>query len=394
MPSIASRALSAAASGVVWASDHAPTALPLVRRMGARVDDQRRRVQDSPNYRDGRVRAHDETREEFMPEAEGPGGAPVAAFRERGKGRPERAVPIATPVWPTEAADLAVTWLGHASSLVELDGHRFLLDPVFGERVSPSSYVGPKRLHLCPTDVESLPPLDAVVISHDHYDHLDEPTIRELEQTRRPVFVVPLGVDAHLEAWGIDPSRIVALDWRESTTVGSVTLTCTETRHFSGRGLVRDQTLWAAWALRGPKHSAYFAGDTGPTHRFELIGRELGPFDLTIVPIGAYNDMWPDIHVTPEQGIDVHLAVTGGAGDASRAMLPIHWATFNLAMHWWSEPIRRARRDAERRGVPLLCPKPGQRVNLGSGSATEVGAAVAAVSDDWWGAVAQSDDHD
>lgn len=374
--------------------------LPILRRMGASTEATRRRAQDSPNYRDGQFRSHEPTSAGPTPDVSGGGSPAMEAFRERDRGRPVGVVPLSRPEFPAKASDLAITWLGHASSLLEIDAHRFLLDPVFGPRASPSLQVGPKRIHPAPVPVALLPRLDAVVISHDHYDHLDEPTIVELEKIHRPRYIVPIGVDLHLESWGVAPDRITALDWRESTTVGDITLTCTEARHFSGRGFVRNQTLFAGWAFTGPSHKAFFSGDTGPTNRYVNIGDDLGPFDLTLIAIGAYSDFWPDIHLNPEEGIAGHLdlnQVSGGNresdGPAPRrdsVMLPIHWGTFNLAMHWWSEPIRRARRAASEKGVTLVAPQVGARIDL----ADDPSGAAGEHQSDWWGAVAADADRD
>ncbi len=240
-----------------------------------------------------------------------------------------------------------------------------------------------------PGRIAEIPHLDAVVISHDHYDHLDEPSIRQLERTHQPHYVVPLGVDAHLRAWGVPTGRITSLDWREETEIAGIRITCTEARHFSGRGFVRNQTLWAAWSLHGPRHAVFFGGDSGPTHRYADIGADLGPFDLTIIPIGAYSVHWPDIHLNPEEAIEAHLDVNKGETDA--VLLPIHWATFNLATHWWSEPIRWARRAAAERGVRMVAPRVGTRIELSGNDIDEV---VAAHQDPWWEACAAPDDRD
>jgi L-ascorbate metabolism protein UlaG (beta-lactamase superfamily) len=363
--------------------------LPILRRMGASTAAMRRRATASPHYRDGQFRAHEPAQVVGNGGDDVPGSMLATTIRERGRGRPVAAVPLVRPRHPDEPAELAVTWYGHATSVVELDGRRFLLDPVFGERVSPSALVGPKRLHPVPGPIAEIPRLDAVVISHDHYDHLDEPSIRQLERTHRPHYVVPIGVDLHLESWGVPAERITSLDWRESTQVSGITLTCTEARHFSGRGLVRNQTLWAAWALRGPRHAVFFGGDSGPTHRYTDIGDDLGPFDLTLVPVGAYSVHWPDIHLDPQQAIEAHLAVNRGSTDA--VMLPIHWATFNLASHWWSEPIRWARKVAAKHGVRLIAPRVGERVDL---SGDHLDAVVAGHQEAWWEPCAAPGDTD
>lgn len=353
----------------------------VLRRVGASNSALRARAAGSPNYRDGAFVSHDTTDvitdPEFAPE--GLANPGIEAFRSRGKGRPAGSVPLVVPQFPAGAGDLAVTWLGHASTLVEIEGRRFLLDPVFGERVSPFLVVGPRRLHPIPCEIADLPPLDGVLISHDHYDHLDEPSIASLERSHAPHYVVPIGVDLHLQAWGVPAERVTALDWREETKLDGIRLTCTEARHFSGRGLVRNQSLWAGWALRGMRRSVWFTGDSGPTSRIERIGRDLGPFDLTMIPIGAYSEYWPDIHLDPEQAIEAHRQVTRAAAES--VMLPVHWATFNLAMHRWAEPISRVREAAERAGVLLACPQVGARVDL---SDNDIRDEVARHQTPWW----------
>ncbi len=208
-------------------------------------------------------------------------------------GRPAGPVPLAADPVPATPAPLALTWYGHSSVLLEVDGQRVLADPVWGERVSPSPTIGPRRLHPAPVPLSALPPVDAVVLSHDHYDHLDLPTVRALLRAGEAPFVVPLGLGNHLRRWGVPETRVVELDWDESVQVGGLTLTCTEARHFSGRGLRRNTTLWSSWVVAGPAHRAFFGGDTGYTPAFADLGRAYGPFDLTVLPIGAYSERWP-----------------------------------------------------------------------------------------------------
>ncbi|MFY1621266.1 MBL fold metallo-hydrolase, partial [Micromonospora sp. WMMD736] len=223
----------------------------------------------------------------------------------RGDSRPGVPIPVVTPT-DIAPADLAVTWYGHSSALVEVDGYRVLTDPVWSRRCSPSRTVGPERLHDVPAPLEALPAIDAVVISHDHYDHLDIDTITGLARTQRAPFLVPLGVGAHLRKWGIAEDRIVELDWNESHRVGELTVTCTPARHFSGRLFTRNTTLWASWVVSGPRHRAFFGGDTGYTKSFAEIGADHGPFDVTLLPIGAYHPAWPDIHMNPEEAVRAH----------------------------------------------------------------------------------------
>jgi L-ascorbate metabolism protein UlaG (beta-lactamase superfamily) len=274
--------------------------------------------------------------------------------------RPSAPVPLADPPSRARSDALAVTWLGHATALLEIDGYRLLTDPVWSERCSPSRMVGPQRLHPPPLPLEALPALDAVVISHDHYDHLDMNTVRVLGRTQRAPFVVPLGVGAHLREWGIAGDRIIELDWNSSASIGELTLACTPARHFSGRFLSRNNTLWASWAIIGPEHRAFFGGDSGYARGFAEIGTQHGPFDLTLLPIGAYNKSWPDIHMDPEEAVAVHRDLNGD--NATGVMLPIHWATFRLAPHPWAEPAERLLVAANDAGVNVAVPRPGGRV--------------------------------
>jgi len=290
--------------------------------------------------------------------APGSGGAMLKAFAAKGgSGKPVADIPL----WSVSdadrvPADLAVTWFGHASVLIEIDGYTVLADPVWGERVSPSPTVGPKRLHPVPIALAELPEVDVVIISHDHYDHLDLPTIRYLAENRPTPFVVPRGVGEHLRIWGVDESRIVELDWDGSHSIGELTLTCTEAQHFSGRGLTRDDTLWSSWVITTDRHRVFFGGDTGYTPAFAELGRAYGPFDLSLLPIGAYGDQWAAIHLNPEEAVATHADIRGGL------FVPIHWASFDLAFHRWSEPIERLLVAAAENGVALATPMPGQRV--------------------------------
>ena len=254
------------------------------------------------------------------------------------------------------ASDLRITWLGHSTLVVELDGARVLVDPVWGPRASPSRLVGTRRFFEPPIDLEALPPIDAVVVSHDHYDHLDHPTVRALAG-RVGRWIVPLGVGAHLERWGVAPAAIDELDWWDEARVGDLRLVATPARHFSGRSLAdRDATLWSGWAFIGADRRAWYSGDTAMTPELREIGRRLGPFDATMIETGAYDASWADLHLGPEQALEAHAMVGG------RLLVPVHWGLFDLALHGWTEPAERVRAAASAAGVPVAFPLPGQGV--------------------------------
>ncbi|MEU2560488.1 MBL fold metallo-hydrolase [Streptomyces longispororuber] len=338
------------------------------------------RIRRSPHFADGSFRNPVGAR--TRPSGSALEFAKVYFRREE---RARRAPAGHVPVHATTLADLAappasglrLTWMGHSSVLAEIDGRRVLFDPVWGERCSPFAFAGPRRLHPAPVPLAALGPVDAIVISHDHYDHLDLPSIRALAGTET-LFAVPLGVGAHLERWGVPASRLRELDWHESTDVGGLTLTATPARHFCGRGLRNQQhTLWASWCVTGPGHRVFHSGDTGYFPGFEEIGAAHGPFDATMMQIGAYSDFWPDIHMRPEEGLRAHLDLQGGRPHG--VLLPIHWATFNLAPHAWAEPGEGTLAAARALGAPLALPIPGQPFEPGSGAVPDA---------PWWRAVA------
>ncbi|WP_108637767.1 MBL fold metallo-hydrolase [Mycobacterium numidiamassiliense] len=314
----------------------------------------------SPNYRDG-VFVNLDPASKSGPDREQLALIAWEFVGGRGKSRPAVPIPLTAPAtFDGDTSRLAVSWLGHSTALLEIDGYRVLTDPVWSHRCSPSDVIGPERLHPPPVELGALPAVDAVVISHDHYDHLDIDTILALARTQRAPFFVPLGVGAHLRSWGIPEHRVVELDWHESGRVGDLTVICLPARHFSGRFLDRNTTLWASWGIVGPTRRAYFGGDTGYTKSFAQIGADHGPFDLTLLPIGAYNSSWPDVHMNPEEAVRAHVDLTAAG---SGLLVPIHWATFRLAPHPWAEPVERLLEAAEAADVTVAAPAPGQRID-------------------------------
>jgi L-ascorbate metabolism protein UlaG (beta-lactamase superfamily) len=254
------------------------------------------------------------------------------------------------------SSGLRVTWMGHSSTLVEIDGTRVLFDPIFLGRASPVDWVGPDRWYAPPIPLDKMPAVEAVIISHDHYDHLSYPTIDAIKDWDTH-FIVPLGVGAHLRHWGIPRDRITEMDWWDELTLGALRIVATPARHASGRHVFdQGRTLWASFALLGPAHRVFYSGDTGLFPGFADIGQRLGPFDLTLIEIGAYNRAWPDWHIGPEQAVKAHQMLRGGV------LLPIHWGLWNLARHGWTEPAERVIVAADRAGVQLAMPRPGESI--------------------------------
>lgn len=252
------------------------------------------------------------------------------------------------------ASGLRITWVGHSSLLIEIDGIRILTDPVWSQRVSFSQAFGPKRFFQPPIALEDLPELDAVIVSHDHYDHMDKATIKFFADKPIP-FITPLGVCKYLEDWGILKNYINEVDWGDSIMIGNCNITATPSRHFSGRGIInRNETLWASFVIKGPQHNIFFGADSGWFPGFAEIGEAFGPFDLTMLEIGAYGKYWPDIHMGPDNATNAHLALKGNV------MMPLHWATFSLAPHAWYEPGERLVNFAKEKNIKLFMPEPGK----------------------------------
>lgn len=318
------------------------------------------RMQASPHYREGRFVNEVPTARYTFAEVQ-------ALFTGQFLGDEVREPPAPLPIVHVDPAALKATppasglrafWIGHASVYVEVDGVRLLIDPIFSEYASPFE-IGPRRFHPPPIALAELPAIDAVLITHDHYDHLDMPTVRHLAQ-RGSLFLVPLGIGAHLQAWGVPEAQIRDLEWWQEVVVKGVRIVSTPSRHYSGRGLTdKDATWWGSWSVIGPAHRFHATGDTGFSDHFARIGERLGPFDMAFVKIGAYGPgrPWLDIHMSAEDAVRAHRDLR------ARRMFPVHWGTFNLAFHDWNEPIQRALAAATVNHVDMVTPRVGEMVD-------------------------------
>ena len=284
-------------------------------------------------------------------------------FKDRPGLEPESPLPVqkidAAQIIQKQPALKRLTWFGHSACLLEIEGKKIFFDPMLGESLGPLPLIGPKRYSQeLPITIESLPYIDAVVLSHDHYDHLDYESIMKLKD-KVGRFYVPLGVSAHLTKWGVHADQITELDWWEESSADGFTFTCTPARHFSGRGLFdRFTTLWASWIVKTENTNVYFSGDSGYGPHFKEIGDLYGPFDFVMLECGQYNTLWQEIHMMPEQTVQAAIDLKG------KLMMPIHWGSFTLAMHTWIDPINRVTLAAHEKLVPITTPEIGEPVFL------------------------------
>jgi L-ascorbate metabolism protein UlaG (beta-lactamase superfamily) len=273
------------------------------------------------------------------------------------------------------ARDRSLFRLGHSTLLIMLQGGFWITDPVFSRRASPVQWFGPKRFHAPPISLDELPPLRGVLLSHDHYDHLDRATVRKLA-AKTDLFLTPLGVGDRLERWGVPASKVRQFDWWQETRIDGIRFVATPAQHFSGRTLFDgNRTLWCSWSIidapslnEAEGLRVFFSGDTGYSDHFKEIGRRIGPFDVTMVEAGAYDPRWAYVHMLPKQTVQAHIDLRG------RWLLPVHNGTFDLAMHAWDDPFEQIARITSERGVSLVTPRMGERLNLGAPEPTEA----------WW----------
>lgn len=291
----------------------------------------------------------------------------LSMMKDFAKGNPERRpktpIPMAefTAGRPLGDSKAKITWFGHSAFLLEIEGKTLLFDPMFGKAPTPFPFRNQRYSGKLPFTIEELPKIDAVFLTHDHYDHLDYGTIMKLKGKVNQFFV-PLGVGSHLERWGISPDSISEHDWWQEFEFEGLQLACTPARHFSGRGLTdRNSTLWCSWVIIGQETNIFFSGDGGYGPHFKEIGEKFGPFDLTLMECGQYDARWAAIHMLPEETVQAHVDVKG------KVLIPVHWGAFTLSLHAWHDPVERAVRAANEGGVSIATPRIGETVALGEG---------------------------
>lgn len=299
-------------------------------------------------------------------------------IRDYAKGNPHGRPTFSLPVKKVDSSFIAnssseairITWFGHSAFLLEIEALNILIDPMFGDVPAPHPWLGGKRFNPeLPIQPESLPAIDLVIFSHDHYDHLDYSSVVKLKDKVKK-FYVPLGVGTHLRAWGVNEEKIEELNWGDSVSYKGINLICAPARHFSGRGLFdRDATLWSSWIIESSNQNLYFSGDSGYGPHFKSIGQKYGPFDFAMLECGQYDERWKNIHMMPEETVKA-------AQDLNvKLMMPIHWGAFKLSLHDWNDPVKRASLEAQRLGIPFVTPQIGETILLN-------GAPV--VTDSWW----------
>jgi L-ascorbate metabolism protein UlaG (beta-lactamase superfamily) len=315
----------------------------------------KQRIVASPNYKNGAFQNLSPT--PMKPEGVSYWKMMREFFKKHPETQPSKSIPaVTTDLAALDGSDPVIVWFGHSSYLIRIAGRNFLVDPVFSGNAAPLSWMVkafPGSNHY---KAEQMPAIDYLILTHDHYDHLDFKTIRKLKSKIGRV-VCSLGVGSHLNHWGIDDSMITEMDWWQSELLEkNITLTAAPARHFSGRGIKRGQTLWSSFILKTAEHNIYLGGDSGYDNHFKEIGNRFGPFDLAILEAGQYNTMWPFIHMMPEEMVQAAVELR------AKAILPVHWGKFRLSMHPWNEPVKRVLTKAAELNMPVITPMIGEPV--------------------------------
>ncbi len=339
---------------------------------GSATDDQKAEYLKSVNYADGKfinkgdvklTMSFSDMRKSF-----------VGFLKTQPHTKPGKDIPVEKIELQNLAAHKAGTrmfWFGHSTFLIQVSEKTILIDPMFGNVPAPHPMLGSNRFSKeLPIEIEQLPKIDAVLISHDHYDHLDYGSIKKLKD-KVTMFYTPLGVGVHLQKWGIEKERIVEMDWWQETTFENLIFKCTPAQHFSGRGLTdRASTLWCSWIIESETENIFFSGDSGYGPHFKEIGETYGPFDFAMLECGQYNEMWPEIHMFPEQ------TVQAGIDIKAKVFMPIHWGAFKLGMHPWIEPVERVTKKAEDSEINVIVPKIGEPIIVND--------SMVYLQDRWW----------
>lgn len=314
------------------------------------------KIRSLANYRDGEFKNLSDT--PLKPDDVSYFDLIYGLIKGNKNGSPKHIIPHKTPDF-SNSDEFKMTWFGHSSYLIQVGHRNILVDPIFSERVSPFQFIGAKNFKGTEfIKPEQLPPLDIILITHDHYDHLDYQSILQLKN-KTSQFITSSGVGAHLERWGIDSCKIAELAWNETfSPFADCSFTATSARHFSGRKFKRNQTLWSSFVLQTKNNKIYLGGDSGYDLHFKEIGKTYGPFDLAILECGQYDNMWPLIHMMPEQVIQAAIDLN------AKLLLPVHWGKFSLALHDWDDPIIRITKKAHELNFPILTPYLGQTFNL------------------------------
>lgn len=316
--------------------------------------DDLQRIAQSPHWRGGKF-------ENLIPTSEGELKDVLGTLKDFFTAKhtnPDKELPVKFGLETAQVDTLSyITWYGHSAFLIELQGKRILIDPMLGDYSAPISFGAKRFPYQKAIPIDSLPFVDILILSHDHYDHLDYPSILKLKD-RVGHYYTALGVGAHLKSWGIAEDKITELDWWESASLAGIDLIACPARHFSGRGFSRNKSQWASWVIRSSERSIYFSGDGGYGPHFKEIGAKYGPFDFAMMECGQYNPAWSQIHMMPEESVQAGLDVK------AKLMMPIHWGAFKLSLHTWTDPITRFKQRAEELQADYIHPMVGERFAL------------------------------